>query len=229
MSRLMLIFAIGMALASSAFASLTTCPTGPYTLYLVPNFTCTSGDLTFSNFGYTPTGNPSGIAIPASAIAVTPITTNANEGFQFAGGWSVATQSNGMSSFQDSLISFTVTTAVPAITDLHLFFNGSFTGTGIASTAESFCENHALVGCPSGSGGSLNVSNPPGMFNDMAVFAPVQSVTISKDINVTSGVNGTAAISQVINTFSTPEPWSFFLLGSGLLWLGLWRRRTKRT
>ena len=45
-------------------------------------------------------------------------------------------------------------------------------------------------------------------------------IAISKDINATSGINGTATISQVINTVSTPEPTSRLLLGSGLLGLG---------
>jgi hypothetical protein len=35
-------------------------------------------------------------------------------------------------------------------------------------------------------------------------------------------------ISQVTNNFSSPEPLSFVLLGSGLLGLGLLRKRIKR-
>src|SRR6202163_1091708 len=108
MKKMFLMAMAGLVLTGSAFASLTTCPTGNYTLYLVANFTCTSGNLLFSNFGYSSSANPAGIAIPASGVTVTPQTATGNEGFQFAGGWNVGTQAGGVSSFQDSLISFEV-------------------------------------------------------------------------------------------------------------------------
>ena len=224
MKKVLLLLAVSLAVVSSASASATTCPTGNYSLYLAASFTCQSGNLFFSNFGYSSAANPSGIAIPALAITVTPITTDGNEGFQFAGGWNVGTQ-GGSSNFQDSLITFTVMTATPAITDLHLFFNGSFTGTGLTGVSENFCLNHALAGCPGGSAGQINVTNPPPNFNSVGFFAPVMSVSVSKDINATSGINGTASISQVIDTFSSPEPQSFVLFGTGLLGLVLLRRR----
>jgi hypothetical protein len=213
----------GLMLASSAFASMTNCPTAAYTAYLGGGFTCTTGNLTFSAFGYSSSANPPGNAIPASGLTVTPQTQDSNEGFQFAGGWNVGTQAGGAASFQDSVVSFTVTSSV--ITDLHLFFNGSFTGTGTAFVTESYCLNHVLAGCPGGSSGSISVTNPPPSFNAVVFFAPVTSVSVSKDIHVDSGTNGTASISQVINTFSSPEPLSFVLLGSGLLGLGLLRKR----
>jgi hypothetical protein len=210
-------------LSSSAFASVTTCPSGSLTLYLAASFTCTSGNLTFSAFGYTSSANPAGIALPASGLTVTPVTTTGNEGFQLAGGWNVGTQAAGLDSFQDSVVSLTVSSS--SITDLHLFFNGSFTGTGSASVVESYCLNHVLAGCPGGSSGSLSITNPPPSFNAVVFFAPVTSVSVSKDIHVDSGTNGTASISQVINSFSSPEPLSFVFLGSGLLGLGLLRKK----
>jgi len=218
---LFFIFA-GLLLSTSAFASSTTCPTGAYTLYLAASFTCTSGNLTFSAFGYSATANPAGAVIPASGITVTPQTMDANEGFQFQGGWNTGTQAASVPGFQDSVVSFTVSAG--RITDLHLFFNGSQTGTGSASVVETYCLNHAIAGCPMGSSGSISVTNPPPVFNAVVFFAPVTSVSVSKEINVNSGTNGTASISQVINTFSSPEPLSFLLLGSGLLGLGLLRK-----
>ena len=187
-------------------SSATTCPTGALTLYLVAAFTCTSGSLTFSAWGYSSAASPAGIAIPASAVTVTPITTTGNEGFQFAGGWNVGTQAGNVSSFQDSLITYTVTDSNARLADLHLFFNGSFTGTGLSGVSENYCLNHILAGCPAGSLGQVNVTNPPPIFNSVVNFLPVQSVSVSKDINATSGTNGTASISQVINTFSQIPP-----------------------
>ncbi len=200
-SFLFLIFA-GLLLAASASVSPTMCPTGAYTLYLGNGFTCTRS------------------AIPDSSIAVTP---QGNGGFQFHSGWNAGTQVGGVSSFQASMVAFTV--SAPAIDRLTLFFNGSQSGTGSASVVETYCLNHALSGCPSSNAGSISVTNPPAAFNAMVFFAPVTSVAVSKDIHVDSGANGTANISQAINKFASPEPLSFLLLGSGLLGLGLLRKK----
>jgi hypothetical protein len=220
-----------LVLAGSAFGSATTCltPTAPYTAYLVMGFTCTSGNLTFSAFGYSASGNPSNLAVPATAITVTPQTMTNNEGFQFQAGWSVGSQGTSPNT-EDSLITFTVT---GYITDLHLSFNGSFTGTGRTNVTENYCLNGSgsIANCsgPGQSSGQIQVTNPGNNFNAAVFFAPVTSIAVSKDILVDSGSNGTAAISFVINTFSSPEPLSFVLLGSGLLGLGLLRKRLHKS
>jgi hypothetical protein len=221
MKKFCLILLASLVLASSAFATVTTCPVGTLSLYLVPGFSCTTNGLTFAGWTYSSAGTGQGQAIPATGVQVTPQVALGAEGFQFNAGWSVS----GSSSTEDSLIGFT---ASGGIIDLELFFNGSVTGTGQSGVSETYCMNHALAGCPTGSSGQIAVTNPPPGFNSHVFFAAVNSVSVSKDILVDTGNNGTAMISQVVNNFSSPEPLSFVLLGSGLLGLGLLRKRMKR-
>src|SRR5260370_23500531 len=81
---LILLCALG---GTSAFASETPCPTGSYALYLVSNFTCSTGVVTFGSFAYNGPLNP-------AAITVTPITTDYAPGFFFGGSFMVPAGQN---------------------------------------------------------------------------------------------------------------------------------------
>lgn len=194
-----------LALASSAFATSTTCPTGPLTLYLAgPTFSCTTNLLTFKFDGsssYIASGTN---LLPATSITVVPILTSGDEGFTFSAPWSV----NGPNSSMDGLIQFTA--SGPSINDLELFFNGGFTGSGLTNVVENYCLNGPLIGCPNGSSGQIKVTNPPQGFNDQIFFASATSVSVSKDVELSTGSSiGTAFISQVANNFSASQTKSF--------------------
>jgi hypothetical protein len=230
-----ILVALGCLLfTGTVFGSTTTCPTGAYTAYLVSGFSCTSGNLTFSAFGFS-MASANATALTDANITVTPQTTTGNEGFLFNSGWNVAS-SAGISAFQDNILTFTVTGPVSSLT---LMFDGAVTGTGLSHVTEQYCIDGPLAGCPGGNSGQIVVTNPniPGPpssipFSSVLFFAPATSVSVSKDINATSGTNGTATIGAVTNTFvngsvtsGVPEPFSFVLLGSGLLGIGLLRKR----
>jgi hypothetical protein len=188
---------------------------------------CTIDGLTFSNFSFSSSGTT---MLPASSVTVKVI-NGPTFGFEFD-----TSMSAGIGQTEDILVSFVVT---GAISDLHASFNGSFSGAGTSSDTETYCENGTLLppaaNC-SGQNqtlGQLSLTNPPFNIAPPPVnFLPVlSSIAISKDINVTGGSNvdhpGTATISQITDTFSTPvpEPMTLSMMGIGLLGLGLMRRR----
>ncbi len=218
-----LLLCASLLLASSAFATTTNCQSGSMGSYLASSFACQSGSLIFSDFEYRGTGQDAN----ASAVSVITLTAPDNEGFQFAGAWSVQSQ-NGISNSEESQIAYTVERPGGLIDSLSLSFGSIVTGTGTASATEQFCLGASINNCPQISQGSVAVTNPGSGFTDRAFFAGVENIGILGAVTVTSGVNGMASISSVSNTFSSPEPLSFVLLGTGLLGIALMRRRLDR-
>jgi hypothetical protein len=219
MKKLMFIAVISLMAVSMAMAD-GVCPIGSLSLVGYTNadgtsngFTCHINNLDFSNFSETFAPNPGGIG--PSQLTVSPISTLGNEGFMFTAFWSAVNMSGNPANnvTEDSTINFTVTDTQGALLhDLGLAFNGAFTGTGASHVTEQYCPNG--INC-----NNLQVTNPPANFNSSFVLASNATfLTVSKDIGVASGANGTASISQVSNTFSNvPEPRLVSLLTLALL------------
>src|ERR1700722_223978 len=204
-----LVIAILALIAVPAHADTTTCPSGAISLYLGPGFSCTTGSLTFSNFSFSSGGTN---LITSTQVTVTPITSGPpnGDGFDFNPDLLVNNFGPPVSANQneDVKIFYTITSTSANITDLHLGFNGSFTPGGSAEVTEAFClndPNTLMGGATSGTCSIINVTNPPTVSNNTVTFAGVSVLSVSKDMQVTTGggaTGGEAAISDVSNTYS---------------------------
>ncbi len=212
MKKTLLLITFVFGLGSSAWAS--TCASGTLAVYDVPGFTCSLGDITFSNFMYTSSAFGGALAPPDSGVAVTPVTSGfgTDTGLLFTSGWLVASGET-----IDSSITYDVSTTNPGgITDLDLVTAGGAANGGLASVAEISVAPSESLFTEFGAG--------PGIPSDSVTFPPVMSLDLTKDIGVTGGTSGAAHLSDVYNLFSegtstmTPEP-SLVILCAGLIGL----------
>ncbi len=211
------------------------CPTGTlqdYTTTVNAAGGCFEDGLLFTQFQYLSSSAGTGVALPASAVAVAPLVNAAGTGFgfQISGGFAA-----GPNSVSDGILQYQVSTinTQPLLSSVNLSFNGTFTGSGIASVSENYCPGGTVVppgaGCSTGLS-NIFVQNSNGVtrLQSAAMFPGVSSLTVSKDIQVNGGTSGTATISSVTNQFQAiPEPSAFLLLGSGLVGVAMVRRRLR--
>jgi hypothetical protein len=229
MKKVALLLAVVLATAALAFAG--NCPTTTYDQYLTSGFSCEINDQTYQDFAYTGTSNPPGFQIQAAGIGVTPITTPGDPGLQWSAGWGVGTGLGVLS--QDSLFQFAVTSGSP-MTDLSLSIAGvGFQGTGSVNVDETACLGAMLPACTGGTVVSLSVfANSGGQqLFDQVNFAGVNLISVSKDLLVQAGTNGSAEVSAVTDQFSegsgtVPEPGTLTMFGAGILAIaGIARRK----
>jgi len=208
MKKTLLLIACAFGMSYSAFAG--ACVSDTLANYIADG-SCTIGDLTFSNFSYTPTAVGAIIVPPDTAVTVNPV-MGPESGLEFAAGW-FATPGT----LEDSLIKYTVTCdSTCDLTDWQLQLAGAGgTGDGLVNVSETSPQTPA----------GLSQTEFGGIISGKgsATFPPVGSMSVAKDILVYGGgVPGTSTqVSSVTNLFSTttvPEP-SLAILCTGLLGL----------
>jgi len=193
---------------------------------------CMIGDKLFSNFVYGSTAHGNGVPVADTAVFLTPVNINGvnpGPGIVFSSSnWVVPSASPTTNSFVDSSIKFTVTVVgSPLLIEGGTLTLSSYStsGTGVTDITETIN--------PSGTQLQVDGNGP---FVSTKTFAPAMSVSVLKDLLVTVPILGTSnggfaqinSFEEDFNQTEAPEPLSALLIGSGLLGLGIWRRRAVR-
>jgi hypothetical protein len=201
--------------------------------YVGINNACQIGDKLFYDFAYSASSTPIGNQPAASETAVVP---DAGDGFSNPG---IIFSVGGFLVFpgetMDATIIYTVATlsGSSVIQGYALTMAGSHTaeptGLGSGGVTESFTNTPA--GTP-----LVTTIGPLGSnFNATSIgFLPwVGSTTVTTQIHLQSpdsGPTDIVTISAIQEHFSenVPEPYETLLIGSGLLFFGLWRKRVRQ-
>jgi hypothetical protein len=233
MKRIVLIVAVLAALVNVASAAPVLCGSATVAYYVATYNSlanaCQVGDKLFYNFNYSGTQVGGLTPVDATQVNVVGDSSNPDEpGLIFSSTfWTVSSPggSHGILDL-DSSIAFTVQTIDNSarITDASLDFTGGFTVTGTAGA--DIAERVSPNGVPPAKSFHVDSTGP---LSTTVFFDPVSVVTVSKDLVVIIPADsaGTATITSFREGFSenSPEPVGTILIGSGLLAIGLFRRR----
>jgi hypothetical protein len=203
--------------AGSAAANAGACVTGTLASYEALGTTgCTIGDMTFFDFGWTPT-ETSGANAPSATIETA---TPHGFGFDFNGLF----YATGADTSADAILSYTVKTTDGADTIDMATLLALGTGTTNDGVTEALCVGGLLTACPPGSNRSMAVTGNG--VADSVSFPGVNEVDVRKDISTIGSSLGTETLSSVTNIVDqpVPEPTSLAILVVSLLGLVAFRR-----
>jgi len=184
------------------------------------------GDKLFSDFQFSSSNTGGSLAdnLSTTAINVTALSNPFGFGISFSGPFITT---NG-SITEDVVLKYSVMVTDPhqLISDVHLGFNGTVVGTGVAKVTEQVMTNGfgmdtiALLDV-------YNQGTPNPVFNDVALLLlPTEKLFIQKDI-IFGGGGSLSIIDQ--NFSQVPEPSTLLLAGVGCAALVVLRRRKRTT
>jgi hypothetical protein len=215
-------------MATLGFSGVTSAATvgcfGPGASYNVVGLTLSCGGLTFSNFQVFPAGGNQNPVIEATSAAFVNDTVSVG----FNPNMSTADPATGTHIPQDIHFFFQVTGGVQQVELAVGGVNATIIERACSSPIPTSGPQASL--CPQNTqlASMVAFSAPPGPnVVTSAVFQPTPTLYVFKDIAVAPGTTG-GALTSFNQSFVVPEPLSLFLMGSGLLAVGLLRRRRKK-
>jgi hypothetical protein len=212
MRKLLVLVVLALAFSVGASASFLPCPVTPpgpaVDVITTIGYGCTAGTLTFSNF--------SAVAATNGFVADVMLVSSSVD----AAGTVYLNFNPTLNANQDIWFYFTVSGGLTGV-DLGVGGNNGF-------ATEVVCSAPVIIGginnnmCPVGtelarfsavSGHTADVSFPQGVY----------TAYVFKDVGVNQG-----EMSSLNQSFHVPEPMTFVLIGTGLVGLGLIRRRARK-
>jgi hypothetical protein len=198
-----LIVCMGLAGITTAWAG--TCTTGTFDSYFASSFSCTVGDVEFSNFtSYADTVTGGAVAIPSSSITITPSGSDATS--------------------LDLTLTFSALSASSNQTSTVTF---DYTVTQLAGFALSGPNSYNWNELYTGTGTTVinSLYSEPGGFPSTS---PLQDFASIESAGGTNGSVTTTSYEDEWYVSTTPVPATLPLFGTGLAAIGLLAKRRKR-